>query len=256
MKQTAKELNQEISNRLDTLAKLTDNAKITEEMKQFMKMMSVFHNYSFGNLCLIRAQSPDATRVAGYQTWKKLGRYVMRGEKGIRILAPCFYNVEDEDGNESKKLYFKVVSVFDVSQTDGKELPEEPDWKSPERQKELENSLLDYCKHLKINVSRKDLAGDTQGYSAGGKIVLDEKAGTKTLIHELAHELLHQKKDKTQLSRQQEEVEAEAVSYVVADFFGVGGVQSPNYLALWDADREKIKSSQERIQKTLQPWRI
>jgi hypothetical protein len=131
--------------------------------------------------------------VAGFNAWKKMGRYVKRGEKGIPILAPMIYR-EDPDDEDSVKVLrgFRVVHVFDLAQTDGQPLPEQPNWKSPEKNLELQKKLMDFAEQNGIKVTIKELEGETQGISTGGSIVLSPEAGTKTLIHELAHELLHQ----------------------------------------------------------------
>ena len=94
-----------------------------------LKVASKFHRYSFNNQLMIMLQRPDATHVAGFNKWKSLGRTVMRGEKGLAIFAPCAYRmkIEDDDGNEKtfqQLRGFRVVHVFDISQTEGKELPD------------------------------------------------------------------------------------------------------------------------------------
>jgi antirestriction protein ArdC len=199
-------------------------------------------------------QNPDATRVAGFGTWLKLRRYVRKGEHGIAIMAPCVYKSKDaesesDSGKNARPIFFKTAYVFDITQTEGEELPAVPAWSSDERRPELENRLAAYAARLGIDYRRTtdDLHG-AKGYSAGGLIVLAADTGTKTLIHELAHEILHQAADRAGLDRETKELEAEAVAYIVADHFSLAH-ESPNYLALWDADAAKLKSRFERIQR-------
>lgn len=110
---------------------------------------------------------------------------------------------------------------------DGDPLPDPPDWKSPEKNAELTELLMDFARSKDITVEVKDLPGEIQGASCGGKIILDPEAGTKTLIHEIAHELLHQVKDGPTDSTIRE-LEAESVAYVVAKYFGLDGLSNPN----------------------------
>jgi hypothetical protein len=141
---------------------------------------------------------------------------------------------------------FKTVFVFDISQTDGEPLPEPPDWKSPEQNAILTERLMDFTESRGILVQVKELQGETQGVSMGGTIILCPKAGTKTLIHEIAHELLHHKEGII-ISPTERELEAEAVSYVVGKHFGLDGLASPNYVALHGANAEMIMEHLERI---------
>jgi hypothetical protein len=171
---------------------------------------------------------------------------VRRGETGIPILAPHFWNEEDSDGNDVERIGFHVAYVFDVSQTDGEPLPEQPNWKSPEKNLELQKKLIDFAETNGIKVTIEAIAGDTQGVSMGGSIVLSPEAGTKTLIHEIAHEFLHQVEE-NQLSRAEKEMEAESVAYVVSKHFGFSKLSSPNYLALHGLSSEMIMSRFQRI---------
>ena len=123
----AKALRQTIDDHVDVLAKAVDAVRASDMFKRYLNVQARFHKYSWGNTMLIYSQNPDAERVAGFGTWKKLGRHVLKGEHGIRIFAPCPWKRTDTDdaGNDTERqgMYFKVVHVFDVSQTDGTELP-------------------------------------------------------------------------------------------------------------------------------------
>jgi antirestriction protein ArdC len=98
----------------------------SERLTRYLEVMAKFHRYSFGNVMLILTQRPDATQVAGFHRWKELGRHVKKGASGIGILAPLVYKKQDEDAGDDEKVVrgFKIVHVFDVSDTDGEELPE------------------------------------------------------------------------------------------------------------------------------------
>ena len=138
--------------------------------------------------------------------------------------------------------------MFDIAQTGGEPLPAVPDWKSPARQAELQAKLEAFAATHGIRVSVRALAGETQGVSWGGAIELAPEAGTKTLVHELAHELLAH--HEAILPRAVRELEAEAVAYTVARHYGIEGLRSPNYLALVDAKAEDIRARLKTIQRT------
>ena len=130
----------------------------------------------------------------------------------------------------------------------GNHLPEPPNWKSPEQNAILSQRLIDFAKQKGISVTVKKLDGNTQGLSRGGEIELDPSAGTKTLIHEIAHELLHQDENRP-MDKTIRELEAESVAYVVGKHFGLDGLSSPNYVALHGATSEMILDHLERIRK-------
>jgi hypothetical protein len=250
MNKKAQQLQAQITNLVKTLAEQTDAAAVSEQMTAWLQTCSRFHKYSVMNLWSILIMCPHATHVAGYRAWNKFNRYVKKGEKSIPILAPMLYREDPDDENSPKVLKgFRVVFVFDVSQTDGEPLPEAPTWRSQERRLLLENSLVSFAQANAITIEREQISNGAQGISKGGTIILDETAGTKVLIHEIAHELLH-KRDRSQ-SSQDREIEAEAVAYVVADHFGLEVQTSANYLALWAAESDEILSSLERIRQTV-----
>jgi hypothetical protein len=201
-KNTAQELNLKIKQHLEELAQETDRARRSEEMMRYLDFCAKFHQYSPSNIWLILMARPDATHVAGFNAWKNMGRFVKKGEKGIPIFAPMLYR-EEPDNEDSPKVLrgFRIVYVFDISQTGGQPLPEQPNWKSPEKNQELHKKLIKYAENNGIKVTIEPLSGETQGVSMGGKIILSPEAGVKTLVHEIAHELLHQV-EKDQLSRQ------------------------------------------------------
>ena len=252
----AKELVNEIEQRLEDLAARTQAAKTSKEVLDYLQFMGRFHRYSFHNTLSIWLHCPHATQVAGYATWKKLGRFVKKGERGIPILAPCPVRRvaadEEDQEREEQFVYFKVVYVFDVSQTDGKPLPEAPITTTGDG-RGLRPVVERLARELGIDFAYKPLHGSHHGTSFGGRVEIDERldeAGkVSVMIHELAHELLHRGPDRNEISRDQRETEAEAVSFIVCSHFGIE-TEAPNYLALWDATAETITQAFQRVQKT------
>jgi hypothetical protein len=246
-KTTANDLSATIKRNLEELAKETDKARVSETMVSYLEFCAKFHQYSASNVFLILLARPNATHVAGFNAWKKMGRYVKRGEKGIAILAPMLYR-EDPDDEDSQKVLkgFRIVHVFDLAQTDGQPLPEAPNWKSPEKHNELQKKLMEFAKLNGIKVTIGELQREIQGISQGGSIVLSPEAGVKTFIHELAHELLHQVENNV-LSKAEKELEAESVAYVVCKYLGFTNLSSPNYLALHNIQGDMMFAHFQRI---------
>jgi hypothetical protein len=246
---TSSDLSASITERIKELAQATDEARMTEEMREYLETCAKFHQYSPCNVWCILMACPDATNVAGYQKWRTFNRYVKKGEQGIPILAPIFIQENPDDPTSRQELKgFRVVYVFDITQTEGEPLPEPPNWKSPEQNAILSQRLIDFATLKGISVTVKKLDGNTQGLSRGGEIELDPTAGTKTLIHEIAHELLHQDENRP-MDKTIRELEAESVAYVVGKHFGLDGLSSPNYVALHGATSEMILDHLERIRK-------
>ena len=248
---SATDLKVRITEHIQELAEATDAARVSDEMLRYLDTCARFHKYSMYNVIQILITCPDATIVAGFKKWLSMGRNVRKGEHGIPILAPIFSVVTDEEGIEHERLVgFKVVYVFDISQTDGEPLPEPPDWKSPEKNNELQERLINFAENKGIQVQVKHIGRDVQGLSIGGKIVLDPEAGTKTLIHEIAHEMLHHDFELIPIDPAIRELEAESIAYVVAKHFGIDSLASPNYNALHGATAELIMEHLERIRNT------
>lgn len=259
----------------------------SERFKEYLKTMSKFYNYSFNNTLLIAMQKPDATLIAGYTAWQRnFDRHVMKGEKGIKILAPAPYKVQEErekldpatqkpvldkDGKpvtetvEVTRPAFKVVSVFDVSQTDGKALP---DIAVDELTGSVENyaAFFDALKELSpVPIAFENITDGAKGYFSHveNRIAIQEGMSEiqtiKTAIHEIAHAKLHavtpgekvapeDKKD-----RRTKEVEAESVAYTVCQRYGIETSDySFGYIAGWSSDKEtkELKGSLETIRKT------
>jgi len=232
----------------------------SETLTAYLATMARFHRYSFGNIMLIATQRPDATRVAGFRTWKQLGRFVRKGEKGIVIIAPMLIRKKDEgsDQDDGKILRFKAAYVFDVSQTDGNPLPEpvqvggNPNGHTDRLKAFVAESSIEL-----VYVSDLDAAaqlGAADGASYGGRIILREDLSPaeefSTLAHELAHELLHRDEDRGKLSKTVRETEAEAVAAVVSQAIGLDvSTAASDYIQLYSGDKETLAKSLDRIQK-------
>lgn len=238
---------------LADLARQLDAGK-SDLLTRYLDVMSSFHRYSFGNCLLIARQRPNATLVAGFQAWKKKGRCVKKGEKGICILAPMVRKAEDDEDGEKRVFGFRSVHVFDVEQTEGDELPD-VNRVSGDPGDALEQ-LQAAAAQLEIVVTEEPELGGADGVSRGGKIAL--RAGLSpaeafaTLAHELGHELLHRGEDRKTLSKTVKELEAESVAYVVSRAVGLGNVlhQSADYIQCHRGDSELLARSLDRIQKT------
>ena len=272
----------EITDRLEQgIAELFDS----ERYKEYLKVMSKFHNYSFRNTVLIAMQKPDASLVAGFSAWKNnFGRNVMKGQKGIKIIAPSPFKIRQEvekidphtqkpiigkDGKpvtEEKEIKipaYKVVSVFDVSQTEGKELPDiavDELTGDVDRYKDFFAALE---KTSPVPIAFENIEGGSHGYYhlEDKRIAINEGMSElqtlKTAIHEIAHAKLHDidlnaPKDEQQphVDRRTREVEAESVAYTVCQHYGLDTSDySFGYVAGWSSGRElsELKSSLETI---------
>lgn len=239
---TARGLEAQVLQIVEDLAAQTQTAKSSEEIVQYLKFCSSFREYSLHNQLLIWRQRPDATKVAGFHAWKKLGRKVKKGEKGIAILAPVFRRKEVEDADEERLVGFRRVYVFDVSQTEGEELPPDPLITGSDCPDALNQALFLVADDHKITIEVEPMEG-SYGVSLGGqvKIRLGLSASDffATLTHELAHELLHQNEAGKSQTKKAKEIEAETVAHVVCSYFDIP-TAAPAYLALQGASSEEI----------------
>ena len=250
---------------LDQLKAGVEAIQTSDQWRDYLKMQASFHSYSMRNVILIQLQRPGATRVAGFRAWKKLGRYVKKGETGIRILAPMVVKKKDQDPGEVDKrvlIGFRGVSVFALEQTDGEPLPSEQLFRPLEGDEARARSVLEKLwsfadEKLGIPVGIEEIPGKANGYlqtSSPRCIVLREGNGmmlwAKSLAHELAHALLHLDEEDVH-SRPHQEVEAESVAFVVMTRLGfdTSGYSFP-YVAGWsEGDAEKVMESGDRIQR-------
>ena len=242
------------------LAGETDAVRRSVLFKEYLDAVSKFWHYSYHNQVLIFLQNKDASRVAGFVTWNKLGRFVKKGSKAIKILAPFTKKVLKKDENSEEKeysfTYFVPVSVFDISQTEGKELAKLDVEVQGDNQKWLLDKLLEFCKSRNIVVEFKQLGvNGLYGYCLQSKIVIGSEQSVNTqantVIHEIAHHLLHNPTVAQPPSKQEREIQAEAITYVVTKHFGLEN-KSPVYLGFYKAEAEQIKSALESISHTAQ----
>ena len=235
----------------------------SEVLTQYLGAMARFHTYSFGNVMLIARQKPDASNVAGIRTWNSLGRFVKRGEKGILILAPMVGKkraknddaepTEDAKGTVSTLFGFRAVYVFDVTQTEGKELPT-----LTEVQGDVSGyreRLVQFVASQGIELNYSERIGPAKGLSHGGKITLllgmQPAEEFSTLVHEIGHEMLHRGDRRTLTTKQVRETEAEAVAFVVCQSVGLRtGTASADYIQLWHGDGNLLRESLEAVQQT------
>ncbi len=240
----------QINARVQELASATDEARVSEEMVRYLDAFSRFHRYSLYNTWLILMNRPDATHVCGFRQWNSYNRFVRKGESGIPILCPVWIKQESEDREENKLVLrgFKIGYVFDILQTDGEPLAEPPDWKKPEKNAVLNERLMAFAHERGITITEKVLEGETQGVSMGGRIEIAPSAGTSTMVHEIAHEImLHHG---SELPTSIKELEAESTAFVVSRHFALQSTCSGNYLALHGLDSEQIVQHMERIRIT------
>lgn len=289
-KQTSKDRMREI---VDSIENGIKELFESDKYQQYLSTMSRFHRYSVNNTMLIYMQRPDATHVAGFNKWRdQFGRNVLKGEKGIRIIAPTPYKkkveeiktdpetnapVLDADGKaiiEEKEIripMFKVVSVFDVSQTAGKPLPQlAADLSGNVQQYEVFMEALRRASPVPMEI--KPVARDTDGFFSIKAQSITIRAGMSEVqtvcaaVHEIAHAKLHDYEHMTELaddgetilvpgekSRNTEEVEAESISYAVCQYYGIEtGENSFGYIATWSKGKElkELRASLETINKT------
>lgn len=233
---------------------------------EYLNFMSKFTNYSFNNIILILMQKPDASLVAGYKAWQnKFNRQVKKGEHGITILAPCPHKkeIETENGETREIIWtsFRAVKVFDVSQTDGEELP-------AGCVEMLTGEVENYTELIKklesvspVPVTYENIDGGANGYFSNTekRIVIQEgmsEAQTvKTLVHEISHAILHDREtgEEKEADRNTREVQAESVAYTVCSMLGLDTSDySFGYVAGWSTGKEikELNASMEVIRQT------
>lgn len=257
-RQTAKEII--AANVKELIAQL--EAGRSGALTAYLDAMSHFHRYSFGNVLEIARQKPDATRVAGLYAWNQLGRKVKKGEKGIRILAPIIgvKRKTDEEAakdsayqNKAVLVGFRSAYVFDVTQTEGAELPAMHEVSGDTG--ENRDRLLSFIERQGIELVFTENISPALGVSYGGRIAIlpgqSEAEEFSTLVHELAHEMLHKAERRTTTTKVVKETEAEAVAFVVGKAVGLKvGSASADYIHLYHGNASLLAESLEVIQQT------
>ena len=239
-----------------------------DEFKRYLDFSSRFHSYSWANAMLIMVQRPDATLVAGYREWQGMGRHVRKGESGIRIRTPRFRKKSERASDDESPAYFAIASVFDVSQTDGDELPSSPDPVELTGEPELGDAVVALARHY---CAREDILldehagpnvlGDANGVYGIAKGKTDKayvklsrelygQQKARTTLHELSH---HETLKDGKTDRATGELIAEGTAYVVCAHFGIDASSySFPYIANWAEDVDKFKGALRAIQKTAQ----
>lgn len=275
---------QQVKEITDKLQQGIEELFTSDAYKNYLRTMSRFTSYSVNNTMLIAMQMPDATTVAGFSTWKQLNRHIIKGSKAIRIIAPCPYKRKTDTATisadpkhsageddspagvpEEKVLMgFKVVNVFDVSQTEGEPLPEIT--------RKLDGTVDGYTDFMDalqgispVPIKFEQIKGSANGYYhlVDKNIVIDsgmsQSMHCKTGIHELVHALLHDCDNGLQKDalpdKETKEVQAESVAYTVCSYYGIDTSDySFGYISGWSSGRDlkELKSSLDTIQQTAQ----
>jgi len=254
------------ANILDRLTEGITQLTSSERWQDWLNMQSKFHRYSFNNTLLIMQQRPEATQVAGYNAWRKLDRFVRKGEKGIWILAPMIYKADSGDGSADDSTErvlrgFKPVSVFDLAQTDGRELPQNSSRLDGQDVGNVFPKLRQVALGLGFSVEDTDelaegVNGDCNHSMNRIRVRISNAPAqrVKTLAHELGHAILHTPGDGRPDDRGLMELEAESVAFVVCANNGIDTDDYTfGYVTGWvgggDEARDAIKASGARIQR-------
>ena len=251
---------------LQQLEKGVKDVQDSDNFRQFLNTIAKFHHYSLGNTLLITFQKPSASMVAGFNKWKELGRFVKSGERGIMILAPCFppktqkeeSEEETEEEVEVSPVFFKVVYVFDVAQTEGKEIAKvDVPVLTGEETMSLYKKLEDVAARNNFRIDRTEQdAGGAMGYwDRHGTIWVRPGIPTNQATKTLAHELAHATCETSNCGGPGTDAEtiAESVAYVIGQHFGFDtGVRSFPYVALWGKDIKVLKRNLDKIREVSQ----
>ena len=241
----------------------------SDKYKDYLTKMSQLNNYSNRNLRLILAQNPEARQVASFKQWKEnFDRYVKKGEKALRIFKPMTKIKKDENnqpildknGKPETVTFFGLVPVFDVSQTEGKEMPKAAEVKEQLTDLDYANlyrALMAIAKENDVSVRFEEMENNKHGYYSvpENQIVLrsnemNKAQIIKTFLHEMAHAELHHADNpqKENLTRSTAELQAESVAYVVSSYYGIDTSEySFNYLSGWSADKETLADLEAQL---------
>ena len=283
------ELSQQIEGFVGELSTAVDAVAASAIVKKFLEFNARFRGYSWHNTLLIYLQRPNATKVAGFRQWQeKFHRRVVQGAKGIAILAPITVKRKEEEPagqpaiggmapdekeveGEKDRRYtrFMAVNVFDVADTEAMdeegELPEEPAWHGSnepnQKAEELYLCAVEMAENMGIKIGQEKARGKEQGFASGDHINISSDVDgvnkAATVIHEIAHELLHFKKsspfyvgdENMRLGTDVKELQAESVSYVVIRYYGLPAAHQATYVALWHGNKESVIQNLSTIKK-------
>lgn len=228
----------------------------SENFKNYLDFVSQFHNYSFNNILLLKAQKSDITMIASFKKWNDLGRKIKKGEQALFVFAPTEVYKKDAEGNYIKdnngefikSIYFKLVPVFDVTQTSGAKLPQpiyrlEENFKDPLKFKRIFESISKIS-NVPIRFEEFSEESNLNGYYHHEKkeIVIRKKMSEQMIVKTLLHELVHSRIHSLDENRSQKEFEAESVAYIVANHFGIDTSNYTfGYLSSWTDEGRKIE---------------
>lgn len=253
------QLKQQIDDALDRLSGQLAEGH-TDEYLALLKYWSGFHSYSLGNTILIWLQRPEASVVAGYQAWKARGRQVKKGTKAIWILCPLIGKVDDPDTGEKVEVIrgFRGCHVFADTDLEPNGEPIPTMWKPlPDDCSDIYWSVESILIAQGLKISYKPMAVSQQGYAMPDADVIVIKEGLDSrnrllvLLHEACHAIVHKWKDAAELSKEQKELEAESVAFVLASIFGVEHPTARDYVLMQGGKPEILKAAVPRIQAIL-----
>lgn len=256
-RKTADERRAEADTLHESIGSQLEELTSTEGWARFLAFATGFHSYSLSNVLLILSQRPNASRVAGFRQWQERGRQVRKGERSIKIFGYATKRTEDENGEEERRAYFPILSVFDVSQTDsidGEEIPELAPRLIGGDDAGIYDAAAEWLTGQGWTIDRAS-TGEANGFTQHLKRTitihdeLQPAQAAATMLHEAAHALMHADADDYHQHRGIYETEAESVAYIVAGVLGLDtSSKSIGYIAGWtDGDVEAVKSTATRV---------
>ena len=260
-RKTADERRAEADTLHESIGSQLEELTSTEGWARFLAFATGFHSYSLSNVLLILSQRPDASRVAGFRQWQERGRQVRKGERSIKIFGYATKRTEDENGEEERRAYFPILSVFDVSQTDsidGEEIPELAPRLIGGDDAGIYDAAAEWLTGQGWTIDRVS-TGEANGFTQHTKRTitihdeLQPAQAAATMLHEAAHALMHADADDYHQHRGIYETEAESVAYIVAGVLGLDtSSKSIGYIAGWtDGDVETVKTTATRVLATV-----
>ena len=260
-RKTADERRAEADTLHDSIGSQLEELTSTEGWARFVAFATGFHSYSLSNVLLILSQRPDASRVAGFRQWQERGRQVRKGERSIKIFGYATKRIEDENGEEERRPYFPIISVFDVSQTDsmdGEEVPELAPRLIGGDDAGIYDATAEWLTGQGWNIDRAS-TGEANGFTqhTSRTITIHDQLqpaqAAATMLHEAAHALMHADTADYHEHRGIYETEAESVAYIVAGVLGLDTrSKSIGYIAGWtEGDVETVKTTATRVLATV-----
>lgn len=256
-RKTADERRAEADTLHESICSQLEELTSTEGWARFLAFATGFHSYSLSNVLLILSQRPDASRVAGFRQWQERGRQVRKGERSIKIFGYATKRTEEENGEEERRAYFPILSVFDVSQTDsidGEEIPELAPRLIGGDDAGIYDAAAEWLTGQGLSIDRAS-TGEANGFTRHKSRTitihdqLQPAQAAATMLHEAAHALMHADAGDYHEHRGVYETEAESVAYIVAGVLGLDtSSKSIGYIAGWtDGDADTVKTTATRV---------